>query len=433
MPPFSLAELNTTIDTLIANGTRHLARRPVREILASIDQVIQRWLDPNSSERQEAEARLPETTGLSSEMIQHILPLVFQEYRADNLEALLVDELGSLEVLDHFVSSSQGQKRGYGPRLMTHILAGNLPGAGLDSVIFSLSVKSATLVKTSSTEPLLPNLFARSIQEIDPDLGSCLAIVTWPGGKAALEDVALTRADVVVASGSDESLAFIRQRVRGRFIGYGHKVSFSLVTKERLTDVEELAQQTAYDVALYDQQGCLSPQLVYVQEGGATTPKDFAALLAVAFAHWQIVLPRGPVTPDMSTAIRKVRGEAEWQALAGKDVVLHTSPRGTDWTVIYDTDPMFVPSPLYRTIRVKPLQNIEQLSEIVDSWRPYLEAVGVAAGPGQMMAIADKLAALGVARVCPIGTIQTPPLSWQHGERPRIGDFVRWVGLERRR
>ena len=215
----------------------------------------------------------------------------------------MVDELGSLEVLDYFVSSSQGQKRVYGPRLMTHILAGNLPGAGLDSVIFSLSVKSATLVKTSSTEPLLPNLFARSIQEIDPDLGSCLAIVTWPGGKAALEDVALTRADVVVASGSDESLAVIRQRVEGQFIGYGHKVSFSLVAKERLTDAEKLAQQTAYDVTLYDQQGCLSPQLVYVQEGGAITPKDFAALLAKAFAHWQIVLPRGPVTPDMSTAI----------------------------------------------------------------------------------------------------------------------------------
>ena len=111
MPPPSPAELSATIDTIIDNCTRHLANTPVRKILASIDQVIQRWLDPNSSERQEAEARLPETTGLSPEMIQHVLPLIFQEYRANNLEALLVDELGSLEVFDHFVPSSQGQKK----------------------------------------------------------------------------------------------------------------------------------------------------------------------------------------------------------------------------------------------------------------------------------------------------------------------------------
>jgi hypothetical protein len=430
MPPPSPAELNTTIDTLIANHTRHLAHRPVQEILLSIDEVIRRWLDPNSSERQEAEARLPETTGLSPEMIQHILPLIFQEYRANNLEALLVDEFGSLEILDHFVPSSQGQKKVHGPRLTTHILAGNLPGAGLDSVLFSLVVKSATLVKVSSTEPLLPRLFARSIQEIDPDLGSCLVVVTWPGGKADVEDVALTRADVVIASGSDESLASIGQRVSGKFIGYGHKVSFSLVAKEALTDAEEVARKAAYDVGLYDQQGCLSPQLVYAEEGGAVTPKDFAALLAQGLAHSQTVLPRGPITPDVSTVIRKVRDEAEWQALAGKDMVLHASPQGTDWTVIYDADPTFIPSPLYRTIRVKPLQNLEQLSEVLGLWRPYLEAVGVAASTERMITIADTLGALGVSRICPIGSMQLPPPSWRHGGRPRVGDLVRWVGLE---
>ena len=132
----------------------------------------------------------------------------------------------------------------------------------------------------------------------------------------------------------------------------------------------------------------------------------------------------------MSTAIRKVRDEAEWQALAGKDIVLHASPQGTDWTVIYDSDPTFVPSLLYRTIRVKPLQNVEQLIGILDSWRPYLEAVGVAASTERMITIAGTLGALGVSRVCPIGTMQLPPLSWQHGGRPRIGDLVRVAGLE---
>ena len=63
-------------------------------------------------------------------------------------------------------------------------------------------------------------------------------------------------------------------------------------------------------MALYDQQGCLSPQLIYVEEGGAVTPKEFAALLATGLAHWHTELPRGPVPPEVSTAIRRARDEA---------------------------------------------------------------------------------------------------------------------------
>ena len=430
MPSPSPTDLSARLDALLANRIQHLVPGTARDILICIDQAVQRWLDPDSQERQEAEARLPETTGLSVAMIRHVLPLIFREYRADRIETLCVDELGCLEVLDRFVPSVSGQKRASGPPLMTHVLAGNVPGAGLDSVIFSLLVKSATLVKTSSAEPVLPALFARSIRDIDPNLGACLSVVSWPGGNTELEDLAYGRADMVVASGSDASLAAIRKRTRGQFIGYGHKVSFGLVTKESLTDAKEIAHKAAYDVALYDQQGCLSPQLIYVEEGGAVTPEEFAALLAVGLAHWQTELPRGPVPPEVSTAIRRVRDEAEWQALAGKDVVLHASPNGTDWTVVYDADPTFVQSPLYRTIRVKPLRNIPQLGEILDAWQPYLEAVGVAAGPERLATLTDTLGALGVSRVCPIGTMQLPPLSWRHGGRPRIGDLVRWVGVE---
>ena len=125
-----------------------------------------------------------------------------------------------------------------------------------------------------------------------------------------------------------------------------------------------------------------------------------------------------------------MRDAAEWQALAGKDIALHASPNGTDWTVVYDADPTFIQSPLYRTIRVKPLRNITQLGGILDAWRPYLEAVGVAADSEWMATIADTLGTLGISRVCPIGTMQRPPLSWRHGGRLRVGDLVRLIGVE---
>ncbi|MGH7966130.1 MAG: acyl-CoA reductase [Candidatus Binatia bacterium] len=426
----SPGELQQTIDQLLATRACHLVHRSTPSLLSSIDRIVQLWLDSSSDERREAEAALPTVTGLSPEMVRHTLPLIFQEYRAERLATLLRDELGNPDALDAFMPIEGGRRKAYGPPLITQVLAGNLPGAGLDGVIFALLVKSATLVKASSSEPLLPALFARSIARVDPDLGDCLAVVSWAGGNAALEDVAFARAEVVLASGSDESLAAIRSRVRGRFLGYGHKVSFSVIGKEVLTDANDLAQRAAYDVVLFDQRGCLSPQVIYVEEGGAMTPQEFAALLARALEQWQNVLPRGQVTLVESAAIRRVRDEAEWQALAGKQVMLHTSAVGNTWNVIYEADPTFVLSPLYRTIRVKPLATLAQLTTLLTPWRAHLEAAAVGVAQARLAELAGLLGQAGVSRICPLGTMQTPPLSWWHGGRPRIADLVRWTSFE---
>ena len=81
MSPPSPAELNHTIDQLLS-AQEKLARRPVKDILISIDRVVARFLAPSSTERQEAEILLPRETGLSPEMIRYTLPFIFREYRA---------------------------------------------------------------------------------------------------------------------------------------------------------------------------------------------------------------------------------------------------------------------------------------------------------------------------------------------------------------
>ncbi len=430
MPSLSISELQQIIDTLLTAREQYLVHRSVDSIAASIDNVVSFFLDPSSFVWQGAASHLPEETGLSPAMVRHTLPLIFQEYRAEKLVALLKDELGDRRCLDIFVLLHGKKRRAYGPGLTTHVLAGNIPGAGLDGVIFSLLVKSAVLVKTSSSSAFLPTLFARTLAEVDPELGACLAVVTWPGGSSGLEDMAFSRAELVVASGGNESLNAIRQRVQSRLIGYGHKISFSIIDKDSLSDAQLLARSAAYDVALFDQQGCLSPQLLYVEEGSAVSPRAFAVLLAEGLSYWQTRLPRGRISTEASIAIRRVRDEAEWQTLAGKDIALYASANSTEWTVIHDADPAFLPSPLYRTIRVKPLASLDQLSVLLAPWRAYLEAAGVALTSLQRPLVEELLSQAGVSRICPIGAMQTPPLSWRHSGRPRIADLVRWVERE---
>src|SRR5690606_28132101 len=103
----------------------------------------------------------------------------------------------------------------------------------------------------------------------------------------------------------------------------------------------------------------VSPHLFYVEEGGATSPAEWAEALAGALARLEQELPRGAVGAEEATAIHRARAEAEFAAIAGGGAALHASPGGTAWTVIHDPDPTFTPSCLNRLVRVKPVRRLD--------------------------------------------------------------------------
>ncbi|MBI3989810.1 MAG: acyl-CoA reductase [candidate division NC10 bacterium] len=422
-------QLEKAIEAITEARDRYLAHRPIHTILSSLDQVIALWLDPTSPLRRVAEEALPAATHLSSEMITHGLPAILEGYRKDHLLQVLEEELGDPLFLDTFRPRKFGRSRAYGPRLTTHILSGNIPALAAPSVIFALLVKSAVLVKSSSDEPIFPPLFARSIAEVDPELGRCLAVAWWKGGEETLEAIAFSRSDVVIAYGSGQAITSIKGRVQGRFIGYGHRLSFGVIGREALSDLEEIARRAAYDTSMFDQQGCLSPHLFYVEEGGAATPKGFARALAHAMDELHKALPRGRLSPEEASVIHQLRGAYEFREIAGEDVAVYAG-EGMSWTVIYEKDPTFLPSCLNRTVRVKPVGDLGQVVQLVAPYAPYLSAVGIAAPPNRLLPLVDALGRLGVNRICPVGKMQHPPAGWHHDGRFQILDLIRWVDLE---
>jgi hypothetical protein len=44
--------------------------------------------------------------------------------------------------------------------------------------------------------------------------------------------------------------------------------------------------------------------------------------------------------------------------------------------------------------------------------------------------LATQLARWGATRVCPLGRMQNPPLTWRHDGRPALGDLVLWTDFE---
>ena len=95
----------------------------------------------------------------------------------------------------------------------------------------------------------------------------------------------------------------------------------------RLTQagLAEIASRLAVDVALWDQQGCLSPQLVYVLDPDPKATDRLAEALAHELALAEERWPRGRVEPSVSAAIAHARSDAELRAAAGGRVALHAS------------------------------------------------------------------------------------------------------------
>jgi hypothetical protein len=435
IPQLTPALLAEQIAALRQAREAELAKRPVEEIVATIGRAAERFLDPSDPLRRAAESVLPLVTGTTPPMVRLVLDRMAADWRADRLRSLLAAEFGDGRVLDGFRPRPMGpgRVRAVGPLLTTQIFSGNVPGVAVTSIIRSLLVKSAVLGKTAVGEPVLPALFARALAEEDAGLGSCVAITYWPGGDDALERAALEAADAVVVYGGQEVVAAMRARTpaSARFLGYGHRLSFGVLAREAVSgDAAGSAAQAALAVATFDQQGCVSPHLFYVEEGGSRSPAEWAGELAGAMRELEVELPRGQLAPGEAAAIRQLRGEVEFAQLAGTGVELHASVGGTGWTVIHDPDPAFEASCLNRVVRVKPVAELMEVVEHARPIAPVLQSVGVAGPAERMEPLADALALLGASRITPLASLPWPPPTWHHDGSPPLRALVRWCDWE---
>lgn len=436
LPVLTPSLISAIIPELKKTRQEYLSRLPVYDIMKSIDSTVKLWQDPLYHIRREAEALLPIITGYSGTMIKQGLEGLVSMFNKENLEVLLKEELGDPLFLDRFRPRRKikGMSKAYGPLLTTHVFSGNVPGLPIASLIFALLTKSASLGKAASEEPLFPVLFARSLSEVNPELAKSIAILWWKGGDEEIEGPVFAQSDAVVVYGSEQSVKSVRERVpfTTMFLAYGHKISFGVIGREYLTKnrAGKTAAMAAYDTSIFDQQGCLSPHVFYVEEGGNTSPKEFAALLAGEMDALNQRLPRGKISPGDSAAINQLRGTFEFKEFQDDKAAVYYSSHGTDWTVIYENEPTFVPSCLNRTIRVKPVGDVFEIIPLIEPIKYYLQTVGVALTEKRLTPFADKLGQSGVDRICPLGKMPNPSIGWHHDGRFNLLNFIRWVDIE---
>lgn len=437
------AELTATMiteacRTLKRNREQYLAPRTTRSLVELVASVAESWFEANYPFRRLALAQGPQITGFSRETLAAGLDSFFRQLTVENLNALLVQELGHERRLDEFTAAGgAGASRpalALGPEFLVHIGGGVVPNPAFMSLVLGLLTRSAQFLKCPSGGAFLPRLFAHAIYDADKKLGACLEVAQWRGGHSVLEKALYEEAGCVTATGTDESLAAIRHRLpaRVRFVGYGHRVSFGYVSSGVLSGfmARRIAAHAAADVVAWDQLGCLSPHVIYVEHGANTAAEHFAQMLAEELGRREEKEPRGTPPTEIAAAIASRRGFYEIRAAHSPDTRFWCSANSTAWTVVYEADSQFQLSCLHRFIYVKGATDLTAALQGADSVRGQVSTVGLAAPPEQTAAMAAQLARWGVSRVCPLGQMQNPPVTWRHDGRPALGDLVTWADWE---
>jgi len=436
VPVLSETQLGDLASRVKQASRAYLKTLTVAQITTIIDKAIARLLDRNDPYRKKAEHFLPLITGYDAEMVRLGLTQYLKTFRRSELNKFLAEDFTNPGILDDFQPMSKGGfAKAMGPDLLVQIWAGNVPGLPLWSLISGLLVKAGTIGKVPSAEPLFAGWFAELLVEIDPKLADCLAIVWWKGGDEARETALLNQADVVLAYGGNDSLAAIRARtpITTRCLAYGHKISFGLVSRAALDTSKawSVAHQAAYDVIRYDQQGCYSPHVFFVERGGKVSPQEFSKYVAHELACFEQKFPRRELSIEEASGVAAWRHAEELKSSteSGRDIM---GDAAGGWSAVFVEEAEdLAPSGLNRTIKIVAIDELEHAVPRIAPFKAFLQTVGIASSPQELFHLASSLGEVGVTRICALGHMTAPEAGWHHDGRFNLLDLVTMTEIER--
>lgn len=432
--PAQIARLAATVRAGARTG---LKSRSTAEIVDIVDAAVHHLLDREDPHRRALDSLLPAITGYDGEMVRVGLTEYLKTFRKPQLTRFLAEDFANPGLLDSFQPTPKGgYARAHGPELLAHVWAGNVPGLPLWSLVSGLLVKAGSIGKVASAEPLFAGHFARLLAEIEPTLGAALAVVWWRGGEGESEAALLAEADVVMAYGGNEALADLARRVpiTTRFLPHGHKISFQVVAREALDTAKAWASahEAARDIVAFDQQGCYSPQCVFVEVGGALNPREFARALAHELSAFESRFPRRPLDVGEANALAGWRHGQEMRGLAGAGAEGEVVGGGeAAWSVAFTgTADALDPSVLNRTIRVAAVADLADVVACAAPRRAYLQSAAIAAAPERLFLLAEALGAVGVTRITALGRMSVLEAGWHHDGRFNLLDLVTITEIE---
>lgn len=267
------------------------------------------------------------------------------------------------------------------------LLSSNVFTAPLRAIALGLALSARVKVRPSRREPH----FARWLR------------VRAPGLFEIVEELGPETGDAVLAFGSDEALEAIAGTLPGdvAFHGHGHGMGIAMIGAGAAN--ADAAAGLALDLVLFDQQGCLSPRLVLVDESNDVDA--FIAELGAELLAWEQRAPSGNLV--LSELHERVWSKRVAACLG------RVTEIGSSWIARFDVDSASISDSVSPSIPVPPAARSLSLVVCRDPvgflpvLAPLVTSVGVAGAAVLFRAAED---CLPKARVVELGQMQTPRL-----------------------
>jgi phenylacetate-coenzyme A ligase PaaK-like adenylate-forming protein len=340
-------------------------------------------------------------TGLSSAEADQTLATIGRFLAKENLEQKLRRELGSVDPFAiRRVTFTEPVFEGWAPLgVLVHLAPANVPTVGPLSVIEGLLAGNINLLKTSRKSGRFPQVLLQALVNADQSSSLAPFIYVLPlssQDQGALHDL-FALADGIAVWGGEETVDAVKKEApRGtEMIVWGHRISFSYLTAAAGTD-PAILKGVAEEVCILEQQACSSPQCLYLETCDMAELNSFADRLGKVLATVAPTFPR--TLPDRAEAA-EVTTVTELVRLEGclkRGAVVEPADRS--WRLLIDPEPGLRPSPLFRTLWIKPLTR-DRIVSTLRPMRAYLQTVTLGCTRDEMAPLSSLLIAAGADRI----------------------------------
>ena len=400
-----------------------LQNMPANDIVDTIAEAAAAWTDPQFEPRSTCASHIATRTGYSLPVVQFALDHLFGAVTSSALHSTIASELGSIDALDRFIARP-GRPDAFADRLgdVCIIASRTTIGVALLPAIFALCAKCDVTVK--DREDQLIAEFFRTLAERNNVFAYAARARSYDSREVLAPFI--RQFSCVVAFGKDQTLESIRNSCAPdtRFIGFGSRASAGYIAITFGNDdarLRELLERAARDVLLYETEGCMSLHVLFVE--GRANAHRVAEGFADALSNASRTFPRGANDDATAARFASVRNAAAFRASLGESSLFSGESHAVIFSPLHQDPPSFGP----RCISVVPVDKPDEALRYLTEHGVALEAFALSETRDDIVQMAIDA---GAVRLTRFGALQTPPASGNHGGRPRITDFVRWIDRE---
>lgn len=390
-------EIIDELDRLNSNKAK-VHEISVQYTLDLLDKCGRLWLDREYSKKH-IEV-LSHILNQSEELVTYELESTMQMLLRENLEKTMKEEIGSVDVLDNWVTTSYGAVHRQPRGVMFHNISGNAFVVIPMSMGMGLLSKNCNLVKVSGDEPYFAYAFYQSLCELDEAIKDRLSVIYFNSEDSKLYETIVEKSDCVIHWGGEHSgkiMAELCAKYNAHLIMHGAKISFEVI--DDIENVNEIAKSVSKDIICWEQKACLSPRLVFVNK------KVDAALVAEAIAEnlkeFTSILPKSYLNPWSSMKVLQDRQYCllKYGVKKKQNVKIYSS-YNADYTVILNSkmpDRQDIDRCFNRFIFICPYENSNEVYTYVENnLKDYLQTMGYSGKDNEFI---ERMTFLGVSLI----------------------------------